>query len=119
MQCTIATDVDGVPGSNGGQKLTDVNTVVVPVTAGHVLVDVRIDARHFGERAVGRATTELWILQRTKEYVVAKRTAQRVGWPMRRWWDEAGSGDGGGKVWVGCGWSLAVCGACGGGGAGG
>lgn len=33
---------------------------------------------------------------------------------MRRWWDEAGSGDGGGKVWVGCGWSLAVCGASGG-----
>lgn len=31
-------------------RLTDVDGVVVPVTAGHVLVDIGIDARHLVER---------------------------------------------------------------------
>lgn len=29
-------------------SLTDVDAVVVPVCARHILVDVRVDARHFG-----------------------------------------------------------------------
>lgn len=32
-------------------RLTDVNTIVVPVASGHVLVDIRIDPRHFAGRA--------------------------------------------------------------------
>lgn len=60
MQCTARDGYRWRAGKQrAAQKLTDVNTVVVPVTAGHVLVDVRIDARHFGERADGRATTGL------------------------------------------------------------
>jgi hypothetical protein len=33
----------------------DINTVVVPVTAGHALVDIGVDARHDGQRSKGVA----------------------------------------------------------------
>lgn len=38
-----------------GRGHTDVNTVVVPVTAGHALVDIGVDARHDGQRSEGVA----------------------------------------------------------------
>lgn len=37
-------------------RRTDVDGIVVPVCAGHVLVDVRIDARHFYRRSCFKST---------------------------------------------------------------
>jgi hypothetical protein len=38
-----------------GRGHTDINTVVVPVTAGHALVDIGVDTRHDGQESEGVA----------------------------------------------------------------
>jgi hypothetical protein len=40
--------------SFAGKRRTNIDTIIVPVAAGHILVDIRIDARHLDEERMGR-----------------------------------------------------------------
>lgn len=73
-------------GNNGiqGQDLrTDVDAVVVPVAAGHVLVDVGVDARHLGRSPVaGRRRRRRWRMEdggRGEETMLAMRLGEAAG----------------------------------------